>query len=263
MIEAIAGWLPLGLGRRWRRGGARRSDSAPAVRPPPAPVTRGHPAERVGADVTEPPRWPTMSGMADRMRAEPAARWRRPSSAPSRQALPRRSGRCRRGGPGADRPSRATRPTSPRRCPATWWRSSTSSSACGSRATRSWRPRAPPTRRPTWTSTPTGRSRCRSSARRTCSITGTGADVFALPPGGGTSELTFTAQALGRSVRRHDRGEAGHRAVGSLTLKATAVAADRRRHDAARHHGRGRHAPRSSTPPSSRGCRASRSTSAS
>ena len=32
--------------------------------------------------------------------------------------------------------------------------------------------------------------------KKNVTVTGTGADVFALPPGGGTSELIFTAQAL-------------------------------------------------------------------
>jgi hypothetical protein len=57
-------------------------------------------------------------------------------------------------------------------------------------------------------------------------LAGTGADVFALPPGGGTSELTFTGQALapGACVVKI-MVKQGTVTVGHLTLKATAVGA--------------------------------------
>ncbi|MET0839340.1 MAG: CHAT domain-containing protein, partial [Marmoricola sp.] len=60
--------------------------------------------------------------------------------------------------------------------------------------------------------------------KKNATVTGTGADVFALPPGGGTSELTFTAQALAPGdcvvtvvVKQ------GAVTIGNLTLTATAV----------------------------------------
>jgi hypothetical protein len=55
-------------------------------------------------------------------------------------------------------------------------------------------------------------------------ITGTGADVFALPPGGGSSELTFTAQARspGECVVKIVVKQ-GTVTVGNLSLKSTAV----------------------------------------
>ena len=56
-----------------------------------------------------------------------------------------------------------------------------------------------------------GRSSVQVVGKKNVRLAGTGADVFALPPGGGTSELTFTAQALAPgAVRREDRGQAGH-----------------------------------------------------
>ncbi len=60
--------------------------------------------------------------------------------------------------------------------------------------------------------------------KKNVSITGTGADVFALPPGGGSSELTFTGQALAPGpcvvtivVKQ------GAVPTATMTLKATAV----------------------------------------
>ena len=95
-------------------------------------------------------------------------------------------------------------------------------------------------------------------------LTGTGADVFALPPGGGTSELTFTAQALAPGACAVKIVvKQGTVAVGNLTLKATAVGAQDAATVALDTTSGGRHGPDASTRPSSRGCRASRSTSAS
>ena len=101
--------------------------------------------------------------------------------------------------------------------------------------------------------------------KKNVSITGTGADVFALPPGGGSSELTFT----GAGTRRPDRASSpivvkqGAVRSRTMTLKATAVPESDAAHDAAGHHVRGRGRTRASTRPSSRACRASTSTSAS
>ena len=96
-------------------------------------------------------------------------------------------------------------------------------------------------------------------------LAGTGADVFALPPGGGTQRADLhrpgawpRAPASSRSWSSRERSP-----VGNLTLKATAVGAQDAAHGGAGHHVRGRHGPDASTRPSSRGCRASRSTSAS
>lgn len=60
--------------------------------------------------------------------------------------------------------------------------------------------------------------------KRNVRIAGTGADVFALPPGGGSSELTFTGQALaaGECVVKIVVKQ-GTVTVGNLSLKATAV----------------------------------------
>ena len=99
--------------------------------------------------------------------------------------------------------------------------------------------------------------------KKNVQINGTGIDVFALPRGGGISELPFTAQALAPGpcvvtvmVRQ------GTVPTANLTLRATAVAeaeADSMplgmMAEAEAHPG--------STPRSSRTCRASTSTSAS
>ena len=178
---------------------------------------------------------------------------------PSRRTARGRHPRQRPNLPPRSQPSDRA-PTSPPRCRRTSWRRWTSSSGSGSPATSSRRPRARRTRS-------ASRGRRRASAlgaghrQVQRGVAGTGTDVFDLPSGGGISELS---SGSGRSAGRsgHDRGTPGHRAEREHDADRDCRQQGRGRHRAGRGHRRRPRCTAGSTPPSSRACRASTSTSA-
>ena len=185
VMEAISGWLPLGLGA----GGGE--DAMAAGRRPP-PTGDAHAFGRAGG---------VRGADGDVRAAQEAAGCEPPTAAMAPAALEDRRGRDgatpepRRSRSTSPQPRRST-PTSPPRCPDTWSRRPTSPSGSGSPATS-----IAPTEGSSHAEAevqvdPNRPLSVQVVGKKNVTVTGTGADVFALPPGGGTSELAFTAQAV-------------------------------------------------------------------